>query len=200
MTKGGRSSSPPSSSPPRKSRRSSSLSRSRRSRSRSRDSEDVANPGNNLYVTGLSLRVTESDLEKYFSSEGKVNECHLVTDPHSKESRGFGFVTMETTEGAERCIKYLNRSVLEGRLITVEKAKRSRGRTPTPGRYQGLRDKRGNGHAGNGRNWRRSRSYSPRRRYDRDFDHRDRRRGRSPSPYGKRADDHSSRRRHRDRS
>lgn len=42
-------------------------------------------------------------------------------DPHSKESRGFGFVTMDTNEGAERCIKYLNRSVLEGRLITVEK-------------------------------------------------------------------------------
>jgi len=48
-------------------------------------------------------------------------ECHLVTDPRTRESRGFGFVTMETMEDAERCIKYLNRSVLEGRLITVEK-------------------------------------------------------------------------------
>ena len=48
-------------------------------------------------------------------------ECHLVTDPRTKESRGFAFVTMETVEGAERCIKYLNRSVLEGRLVTVEK-------------------------------------------------------------------------------
>lgn len=44
-----------------------------------------------------------------------------MTDPHTRESRGFGFVTMETNEGAERCIKYLNRSVFEGRLITVEK-------------------------------------------------------------------------------
>lgn len=42
-------------------------------------------------------------------------------DPRTRESRGFGFVTMETVEGADRCIKYLNRSVLEGRLITVEK-------------------------------------------------------------------------------
>lgn len=39
---------------------------------RSYDSEDAANPGNNLYVTGLSARVTESDLEKYFNREGKV--------------------------------------------------------------------------------------------------------------------------------
>ena len=51
----------------------------------------------------------------------QVVQCSLVTDPHTKESRGFGFVTMETPEDADRCIKYLNRTVLEGRLVTVEK-------------------------------------------------------------------------------
>ncbi|XVE64811.1 hypothetical protein DITRI_Ditri07aG0131900 [Diplodiscus trichospermus] len=168
-------------------------SRSRRSRSRSRDSQDAANPGNNLYVTGISTRVTTGDLEKYFGNEGKVVECHLVTDPRTRESRGFAFVTMETAEDADRCIKYLNRSVLEGRLITVEKAKRSRGRTPTPGRYQGLRDRRGQGR-------RRSRSYSPRR-YDREYYPRGRQgRSRSRSPYGRRKDDYDSHRRRRERS
>lgn len=39
---------------------------------RSRDSGGADNPGNNLYVTGLSTRVTTSDLEKYFGKEGKV--------------------------------------------------------------------------------------------------------------------------------
>ncbi|KAK3004815.1 hypothetical protein RJ639_017928 [Escallonia herrerae] len=174
----GRSASPADSGSPSRGHRPRSLPRSRTSRSRSRDSEDVGNPGNNLYVTGLSTRVTSSDLEKYFNKEGKVVECQLVTDPRSKESRGFAFVTMETNEDAERCVKYLNRSVLEGRLITVEKAKRKRGRTPTPGRYQGIRDKRGNDR-------RRSRSYSPHRRHDSDRYSRDRR-GRSRSPYGRR--------------
>ncbi|KAJ8432448.1 hypothetical protein Cgig2_027745 [Carnegiea gigantea] len=159
-------------------------------RSRSRSPEDVSNPGNNLYVTGLSTRVTVSDLEKFFSKEGKVVQCSLVTDPHTKESRGFGFVTMETTEDADRCIKYLNRTVLEGRLVTVEKAKRSRGRTPTPGRYQGQREKRG------GRGRRQSRSYSPRRRYDRGHYDRDPYprdgRGRSRSPYRRRPDEYSA--------
>ncbi|WVZ93155.1 hypothetical protein U9M48_039161 [Paspalum notatum var. saurae] len=92
----------------------------RRGRSRSR-SEDDRNPGNNLYVTGLSTRVTEEDLEKFFSKEGKVKHCHVVLDPRSKESRGFAFVTMDTVEDARRCIKYLHRTVLEGRLVTVEK-------------------------------------------------------------------------------
>lgn len=43
---------------------------------RSCDSEDASNPGNNLYVTGLSSRVNESDLEKHFNREGKV--CSLL--------------------------------------------------------------------------------------------------------------------------
>ncbi|CAN1846500.1 Serine/arginine-rich splicing factor SR45a [Linum perenne] len=109
-----------------------------RSRSRSR-SPSVENPGNNLYVTGLSPRITKRDLEKHFSTEGKVTGVSLVVDPWTRESRGFGFVTMSSVEEAERCLKYLDRSVLEGRVITVEKAKRRRGRTPTPGKYLGLR-------------------------------------------------------------
>uniref|UniRef100_A0A0E0QIF6 RRM domain-containing protein n=1 Tax=Oryza rufipogon TaxID=4529 RepID=A0A0E0QIF6_ORYRU len=91
-----------------------------RSRSRSRD-DDLRNPGNNLYVTGLSTRVTEEDLEKFFSKEGKVQSCHVVLDPRTKESRGFAFVTMDSVDDARRCIKYLHRTVLEGRLVTVEK-------------------------------------------------------------------------------
>ncbi|XP_058083852.1 serine/arginine-rich splicing factor SR45a-like isoform X6 [Magnolia sinica] len=182
----------PSHSPQRRSR-SRSLSRSRvRSRSRSRESGDAINPGNNLYVTGLSTRVTDSDLEKYFSSEGKVVECHLVMDPRTRESRGFGFVTMETVQDADRCVKYLNRSVLEGRLITVQKAKRKRGRTPTPGRYQGLREKKGRGR-------RQSPSFSPRRRERGPSDSRGRRE-RSRSPYGRRDEYSNSHGRHRERS
>ena len=47
--------------------------------------------------------------------------CHVVLEPHTRVSRGFAFVTMDTMEEADRCIKYLNNSVMEGRNITVEK-------------------------------------------------------------------------------
>eukprot|EP01018_Ginkgo_biloba_P034294 Gb_38929 [translate_table: standard] len=129
-------------SPPRRYRSPSRSNSRSRSRSRSRESDDVQNPGNNLYVTGLSPRITKRELEDHFSREGTVIECHLVVDPRTRESRGFGFVTMKTVEDADRCIKYLNRSVVEGRVITVEKAKRKRGRTPTPGKYLGVNDSR----------------------------------------------------------
>jgi len=109
---------------PRRSSRGRSRSRtppSRRDRDRSDVREEALNPGNNLYVTGLSTRVTEKDLDEHFSEEGKVIECRLVVDPRTRESRGFGFVTMDSAEDADRCVKYLNRSTLEGRIITVEK-------------------------------------------------------------------------------
>eukprot|EP00897_Mesotaenium_endlicherianum_P009182 jgi/Mesen1/8292/ME000045S07740 len=118
----------------------------RRYRSRSRSppprTSDDDNPGNNLYITGLSTRVTEKELEDHFMREGKVTEARLVVDPRTRESRGFGFVTMSSLEEAERAIKYCNRSILEGRVITVERAKRKRARTPTPGKFLGVRTAR----------------------------------------------------------
>jgi hypothetical protein len=41
-----------------------------------RSRNEQRNPGNNLYVTGLSTRTSSSDLEKFFSKEGKVNASH----------------------------------------------------------------------------------------------------------------------------
>ncbi|KAA3457574.1 serine/arginine-rich splicing factor SR45a-like [Gossypium australe] len=49
---------------------------------------------------------------------------------------------MDSVEDASRCIKYLNQSILEGRYITVERSRRKRPRTPTPGHYLGLKNTR----------------------------------------------------------
>ncbi|KAF8100404.1 hypothetical protein N665_0225s0021 [Sinapis alba] len=174
-----------------------SRSRSRgRSRSRDRGRTETENPVNTLYVTGLSTRVTESELETHFSKEGKVASCFLVVEPRTRASRGFAFVTMDSYEDADRCIKYLNQSVLEGRYITVERSRRKRPRTPTPGHYLGLKNDRDHGGRdrergrhygrddyGDRRSARRSplrgrRDYSPPPRRERS------RRDRSYSPYG----------------
>jgi RNA recognition motif-containing protein len=42
-------------------------------------------------------------------------------DPHTRESRGFGFVTMETAEEAEAAITALNSTELMGKIMNVEK-------------------------------------------------------------------------------
>jgi transformer-2 protein len=42
-------------------------------------------------------------------------------DPHTRESRGFGFVTMESGEEADAAITALHSTDLMGKTITVTK-------------------------------------------------------------------------------
>ncbi|CDY41631.1 BnaC03g62530D [Brassica napus] len=72
---------------------------------------EIENPGNTLYVTGLSTKVTDKDLEAHFSKQGNVASCVLMLDPHTRESRGYAFVTMDSLRDA----------ALNGRYIKVEK-------------------------------------------------------------------------------
>ncbi|CAE6428609.1 unnamed protein product [Rhizoctonia solani] len=85
-----------------------------------------ANPGNNIHVSGLSSRVDNRMLDEAFGKYGKVAKASVVYDPHSRESRGFAFVTMDSVEEAEAAIAGLHNSELAGKPITVEKARRGR--------------------------------------------------------------------------
>ncbi|ORY86043.1 hypothetical protein BCR35DRAFT_264512, partial [Leucosporidium creatinivorum] len=87
------------------------------------------NPGNNLHVSGLSTRVDDRDLDEVFSKFGRIQKCQVMRDPHTKDSRGFAFVTMETADEADAAIVGLNATELMGRTMNVEKARRGRART-----------------------------------------------------------------------
>ncbi|GAA98830.1 hypothetical protein E5Q_05518 [Mixia osmundae IAM 14324] len=95
------------------------------------------NPGNNLHVSGLSNRTEDRDLEDCFAKFGRVQKSAIMRDPHTKESRGFAFVTMESADEAAAAIDGMNATELHGRMISVALARRGRARTPTPGAYHG---------------------------------------------------------------
>ncbi|KAF9237077.1 hypothetical protein BU15DRAFT_49265, partial [Melanogaster broomeanus] len=150
--------------PPRRSSRSRSPGRDDRGGGGGGGREGGLNPGNNLHVSGLSHKVDTRDLEQAFVKIGRVKKASVMYDPHTRESRGFGFVTMETAEEADAAITALNATDLMGKVMNVEKARRGRARTPTPGRYYGPPKRHDN-----------ERPYDPRpydSRYSRDYDHR----------------------------
>ncbi|KAI9771874.1 MAG: hypothetical protein M1840_001644 [Geoglossum simile] len=95
------------------------------------------NPGSNLFVTGIHPRLSELEVTRLFEKYGDVEKCAIMLDPHTKESRGFGFVKMVTAEQADAAKEGLQGEVFEGRTLSIEKARRSRPRTPTPGKYFG---------------------------------------------------------------
>ena len=53
----------------------------------------------------------------------QVKKASVMYDPHTRESRGFGFVTMESVEEAEAAVTALNATDLMGKTVTVEKVR-----------------------------------------------------------------------------
>ncbi len=76
-----------------------------------------------LYVGNLSYSTTEDDLHKLFTEVGPVTSVALITDRITGQSKGFGFVEMETEKAAQEAIQRLNNQDLNQRNITVSEAR-----------------------------------------------------------------------------
>ena len=73
-----------------------------------------------LYVGGLAYSTTSEGLREFFAQSGNVLSATVITDRFSGQSRGFGFVEMNTAEDAQNAIAQINGRELDGRRITVE--------------------------------------------------------------------------------
>lgn len=73
----------------------------------------------NLYVSNLSFHTTEDDLNKMFSTYGKVNSVKIITDKMTNKSRGFGFIEMPEENEGQEAIKMLNNKEIQGRSLSV---------------------------------------------------------------------------------
>jgi len=76
-----------------------------------------------LYVGNLPWSTTSDELGQKFSEAGNVVSAQVVTDKYSGRSRGFGFVEMETEEGAQKAIEMFNGKDFNGRNIVVNVAR-----------------------------------------------------------------------------
>jgi cold-inducible RNA-binding protein len=86
-----------------------------------------------LFVGNLSFNATQEQIQGLFGAHGTVIEVDVIKDKFTNRPRGFGFVTMETQEGAEAAVKALNGKELEGRALTVNVARPREERGPRPG-------------------------------------------------------------------
>ncbi|MCC6646247.1 MAG: RNA-binding protein [Polyangiaceae bacterium] len=100
---------------------------------------------NRLYVGNLAFQTTEDVLQKTFSQFGDVAEVKLMLDRETGRSRGFAFVSMATSDGAEKAIAGMNGTMLDGRPLRVNEAE------ARPERGGGGGGFRGGGGGGGGR-------------------------------------------------
>jgi RNA recognition motif-containing protein len=76
-----------------------------------------------LYVGNMAYETTEDDLRTLFSEFGTVVSAVVINDRMSGRSKGFGFVEMETEEGAKLAIEKLNNFSYKARNLTVNEAR-----------------------------------------------------------------------------
>ncbi len=83
---------------------------------------------NKLYVGGLAWAVDSKGLEDAFINYGQITEAKVITDRETGRSRGFGFVTFDNPDDAERALE-MNGQEVQGRSVIVNFA-RSRNDRP----------------------------------------------------------------------
>jgi RNA recognition motif-containing protein len=92
----------------------------------------------NLYVGNLSTKVTEADLKANFGEAGSITSVRIIKDKFSGQSKGFGFVEMESEEGAKEAITRFNGGQLDGQTIVVNEARPKKDEGGTGGgRFRG---------------------------------------------------------------
>jgi len=77
----------------------------------------------------MAYSTTENDLRTLFAEAGTVTSVALITDRMSGQSKGFGFVEMDTEQAAQEAIQKLNNRMLNQRNITVSEARPPRERS-----------------------------------------------------------------------
>lgn len=94
---------------------------------------------NKLFVGGLSWGTTDEGLRQAFEAFGEVSEAKVITERDSGRSRGFGFVTFNADDDAQKALEEMDGKEVDGRAIRVNEAHDRRD------------DRRGGGGGGRGR-------------------------------------------------
>nr|XP_057918389.1 RNA binding protein fox-1 homolog 3 isoform X3 [Doryrhamphus excisus] len=73
-----------------------------------------------LHVSNIPFRFRDPDLRQMFGQFGKILDVEIIFN--ERGSKGFGFVTFETTADADHAREKLNGTIVEGRKIEVNNA------------------------------------------------------------------------------
>ncbi len=74
-----------------------------------------------IYVGNLSYGITKNQLESEFESFGAITSSRIIRDRQTGRSKGFGFVSFETTASAAKALS-LDGSDMRGRQLRVSLA------------------------------------------------------------------------------
>ncbi|KAM9473225.1 RNA binding protein fox-1 homolog 2-like isoform 13-T14 [Salvelinus alpinus] len=84
------------------------------------DSAEAKGTPKRLHVSNIPFRFRDPDLRQMFGQFGKIIDVEIIFN--ERGSKGFGFVTFETSADAEKARERLHGTLVEGRKIEVNNA------------------------------------------------------------------------------
>ncbi|KAJ8675478.1 hypothetical protein QAD02_011264 [Eretmocerus hayati] len=94
------------------------------------DDEDEPEPDTTLFVKNLNFTTTEEDLKKHFAKCGELHYATISTkkdpkNPGNKLSMGFGFVRYKFKSDADKALKTLQMTSLDGKTLELKRSERT---------------------------------------------------------------------------
>ena len=83
-----------------------------------------------IYVGNLPWSTSDQDLTDAFGAFGSVEKASIISDRNSGRSKGFGFVTMNDADEANKAIEAMNGTDMGGRALKVNEARPREDRPP----------------------------------------------------------------------
>lgn len=74
----------------------------------------------NIAILNLHRSIDKQQLEKLFTSYGKVESCEIILDKNTGKSKGFGFVVMDDETEANKAILELHGKTISNQKIRVK--------------------------------------------------------------------------------
>ena len=84
-----------------------------------------------LYVGNLPFSAEDAQLQALFAADGRqVASVRILMDRETGRSRGFAFVEMATSEGAQQALQQLDGQELDCRMLRINEAREREARGP----------------------------------------------------------------------
>lgn len=76
----------------------------------------------NIYIGNLHPDISETEVTRLFQAFGSVHSVSLIMERNGNRSKGFGFVTMEHYDEAQKAMQALDNTSYMARCIEVSEA------------------------------------------------------------------------------